>query len=44
MKAYMKKEEMADEFEFYLTTLKLETDMKHHKWNDMTMTTERRLL
>lgn len=42
MKAYVKKEEMADEFN--LTTLKLKTDMKHHKWNDMTVTTERRLL
>lgn len=41
IKAYMKKKERFDEFNL---TLKLKTDKKYHKWNDMTVTTERRLL
>lgn len=42
IKAYIKKKERFDEFN--LTTLKLKTDIKYHKWNDMTVATERRLL
>lgn len=41
IKAYMKKKERFDKFNL---TLKLKTDKKYHKWNDMTVTTERRLL
>lgn len=41
IKAYIKKKERFDEFNL---TLKLKTDIKYHKWNDMTVTTERRLL